>query len=187
MNKIVISILIVLIMVVLFACENSISEVQEIARHDTLTEVTAYDVEFERTDSGYLQVVLKSPVMNKMTGKNAYSEFPEGFEVQFFDTAQNAISFIRANYGINYEAKKKMIARNNVVVENFETGERLNTENLVWDQRKKQIVANTFVKITAPDRVVYGDSLNAHESFKNRTIYNVKAEFEFEDDTAVSK
>jgi hypothetical protein len=76
-----------------------------------------------------------------------------------------------------------MRARNNVVVKNFETEEQLNTENLIWDQRKKQIVANTFIKITAPDRIIYGDSLRAHESFSSREIFNMKGVFEVEEDT----
>ena len=64
-----------------------------------------------------------------------------------------------------------MKARNDVVVINYENEEQLNTENLVWDQRNKKIIANSFLKITTPDKVIYGDSLHAHESFKSRDIF----------------
>jgi LPS export ABC transporter protein LptC len=167
----------------LFSCENSIKEIQEITQQDSLPIVSANNIVYERTDSGYLQVILRSPLMNRFEGNNGYSEFPDGFEVTFYDTNGTAISFIKANYGINFEKKKLMRARNNVVVKNFETEEQLNTENLIWDQRKKQIVANTFIKITAPDRIIYGDSLRAHESFSSREIFNMKGVFEVEDDT----
>lgn len=177
------SIIALLVVMVLFSCENSISKIQKITQVDSLPLVSATQVVYERTDSGYLRVVLKGPKMNRFEGDNGYSEFPEGFEVTFYDTIGNAISFIKANYGINFEKKKLMKARDQVVVKNFETQEQLTTENLVWDQNRKQIEANTFVKITAPDKIFYGDSLHAHESFKSRTIYNFRSVIEVEDDT----
>lgn len=168
---------------VLFSCENSIATIQEITQKDTLPVVTAYNIEYVRTDSGYRQVVLTSPHMERHVGDDPYSLFPNGFKVTFYDTAGVANSFISANYGISYERKKIMTARNNVVVRNFENEEQLDTENLVWDQNKKMIFANTFVKISTPDKVVYGDSLKAHESFRTRDIYNIRGVLEFEDDS----
>lgn len=170
-------------MVMLFSCENSMTTIKEITKHDTLPVVTAYNIEYERTDSGFRQVVLTSPQMERYGGDDPYSIFPIGFKVTFFDTAGVANSFISANYGIRYERKKIMTARNDVVVRNYETEEQLNTENLVWDQNKKKIFAKNFVKITTPDKVIYGDSLDAHESFSYRNIYNIRAELEFEEDT----
>lgn len=121
--------------------------------------------------------------MHRFEGEEAYAVFPEGFEVTFYDTTEKPLSLIKANYGISFEKRKLMKARNDVVVINYETEEQLNTENLVWDQKSKKIVANTFVKITTPDKIVYGDSLHAHESFKRRDIFNMRGVFEVEDDT----
>lgn len=171
------------IVVVFFSCENSISVIQEITKEDTLALVSAENIRYVRTDSGYMQVVLTSSLMNKYDGDDAYSEFPKGFEVTFYDTVGNAVSFIRADYGISYEKRKLMRARNKVVVRNFENGEELNTENLVWDQKKKTINSNTFVTISTPDKVVYGDSMWATETFSDRKIYNFRGVFEVEEDT----
>lgn len=172
------------IVIVLFSCENSITEVQQITQQDSLPIISAYNIVYERTDSGYLQVVLRSPLMNRFEGEDAYVVFPDGFEITFYDSTRQPVSFIKANYGINYEKKKLMKARNDVVVMNYETEEQLNTENLVWDQRNKKIIANSFIKITTPDKIIYGDSLHAHESFKTRDIFNMRGVFEVEDDTA---
>lgn len=173
----------VLTMVMLFSCENSITSIQAISMTDTLPSVTAYNIEYERTDSAYRLVILNSPYMERYEGKDPYAIFPEGFKVTFYDTSGIANSFISANYGITYSKRKMMIARNNVVVKNFDTEEQLDTEDLVWDQNKKLIYANTFVKITTPDKVVYGDSLKAHESFKWRDIYHIRGELEFAEDS----
>ena len=148
--------------------------------------VSAFDIDYIRTDSGYKQVKLISPYMERYGGKDPYTVFPEGFKVTFYDKKGVATSFIKANYGISYPKKKIMRARNDVVVKNFESEEQLNTENLIWNQKKKVIYANTFVKITTPDKVVYGDSLKAHESFKWREIYNIRGVLEFEDDNRMT-
>lgn len=178
------SIVVSVIAMMLFSCENSITEVQQISQQDSLPLVSAYNVVFERTDSGYLQVVLRSPKMDRFEGDdNQQIIFPDGFEVAFYDETGKQVSSIKADYGINYNKKKLMKARNNVVVRNFETQKQLNTENLVWDQKKKMIYANSFVKTTTPDKVVYGDSMHASESFNTRTIFNMRGVFEVEDDS----
>ncbi len=181
------SIIALFVVVMLFSCENSIQTIQEITREDTMPLVRAFHVEYERTDSGYLRVLLRSPVMERYEGDDPYTVFPEGFEITFYDTTGVPVSFIRANYGISYEKKKIMRARNDVVVKNFDTQKQLNTENLVWDQKKKTIFSNTFVKITSPDEIIYGDSLRSNESFTDRRIYHIRAELEVVDDTVSEK
>jgi len=172
----------------LFSCENSMTSIQEFAKSDTLPLLSAYNIEYERTDSGYLQVILKSPLMQKFEGENPYIEFPEGFEVTFYNDSGKQVSFMRANYGINYEKQHLVRARNDVVVINFEKEEELRTENLIWDQKKKIIYTNTFVKITTPDKVIYGDSMWANESFSKREIIKFKADIDIDEDaTPVEK
>ena len=177
------SIIIALATMMLFSCENSISKIVEITQEDTLAAITTYDIVYERSDSGYIQVELTSPLMKRFGGDDPYSEFPIGFEITFFDNTGKETSFIKANYGVSYEKLKLMNARNDVVIRNFETNEQLYTENLVWDQRKKVIKSNTFVKLIMPDKTIFGDSMWANESFSQHEIYNIKGEFEIEDDT----
>lgn len=184
-NKKIKSIIMVFVITMLFSCENPIAEVQEIAKFDTLPSVSAFNIEYLRTSETNKQVLLISPQMDRYTDKkNPYSEFPQGFEITFFDTLGNKTSYIRANYGIDYKNRNLLEARNDVIVKNLETGEQLNTENLIWDRKKKIIYTNTFVKITSPDKVIFGDSLWATEDFSKRRIYRIKDSFfEIEEDS----
>jgi len=181
--KLIKSIIAMGIVMMLFSCENSMTSVQEFAENDTLPLLTAQNIEFERSDSGYLQIVLKSPLLYKFEGKDPYTEFPEGFEVTFYNDSGKQVSFLKANYGISYEKRDIIRARNDVVVINFEKNEKLQTENLVWDRKKKIIYSNTFVKITSPDKVIFGDSMWANESFSKREIIKFKADIEIEEDS----
>ncbi len=166
---------------VFFSCENSLETIKTITQEDTLAALQAFNVDYTRTDTGQIQVRLLSPLMEKYGGNDAYTVFPEGFEVMFYDSTGNVSSSMKANYGIMYEKSKNMRARNDVVVKNFETNEQLFTENLFWDRKKKTIRSGTFVKIVTPDKVIYGDSLTASESFRNHEIFNIRGELEFDD------
>lgn len=181
-SKLLKSIIITIALVILFSCENSMETIREITKEDTLSTVAAYDVIYQRSDSGNKQVILRSPLLEKYEGDDPYSEFKEGFEVTFYNTGGDKVSFISANYGINYEKKQLLKARNDVVVKNYDTEEQLNTENLIWDKEKKIIYTKSFVKITSPDNVIFGDSLWAKEDFSFREIYNMRGEIELKEE-----
>jgi LPS export ABC transporter protein LptC len=176
------SIITVITVVMLFSCENSISKIKEITiQADTLATIATYNMIYDRSDSGNVRVELKSELMKRFAGDDAYSEFPYGFEITFFDKLGNRTSIITANYGITYDKRKFMNARDNVVIKNFDTHEELYTENLMWDQKKKIIKSNTFVKMIKPDKVIFGDSMRSNEAFTVYHIYGIKGEFEVEE------
>lgn len=167
---------------VLFSCENSLDKVKQFIDTDTINGVLAYDVVFTRSDSGYIQARLFAPIMHKVEGDTAILEFPKGFLAYIYDKDSTAESKIRAEYGIRYEKEELLFARDSVVVENLETQETLSTETLFWNQKNKKIYTNNFVKITSPDKIIYGDSLTANEDFTQRVIHGMRATLEIEDD-----
>lgn len=154
----------------LFGCKSDIKKIQIYGEIDTLPEMIAKDIEFIRSDSGFVQALLTSPLMNKYSGKKPYVEFPDGFKVQFFDSLLNVKSVITAKYGINHEQKKRMEAFKDVVVINNERNETLNTEHLIWDKSKKKIFSDVAIKITTKDEVIYGEGLESDETFSKYEI-----------------
>jgi len=181
--QLIISVFIVLAMGTLISCENSIQTVQKITAVDTLADVMATHIQYIRSDSGKLQLILQSPLLIKYGGPKAYTEFPKGFQIKFYNPSGKVISTLSANYGIRREKKGLLEARNHVVVKNMETGEQLNTESLSWDEKKGKIYSHTFVKITSPDRTIFGDSLVANQTFSKRTIYGIRGVMDIKEDS----
>lgn len=163
------------------SCENSLTVIKEITREDTLASVTAHEIIYIRSDSGQVFMHLKAPVMLRYTGEDPTIEFPDGFEAVFLDSLQQPSSRITAKYGISHENTELMFARDDVEVENYQTKEILNTETLFWNQKKKIIYTRAAVKITSPDKVIFGDSLTAAENFSTREIHNIRATLEIEE------
>ena len=167
---------------VLFSCENSLDKVKEFIDIDSINGVLAYNVTFTRSDSGFVQTKLIAEVMHNIEGDSSILEFPQGFEAYLFDKHSRPSSRIRGDYGIRYEKEEMIFIKDSVVVENLDTQETMYTETLYWNQKTKKIYTRNFVKITSPDKVIYGDSLNANEDFTQRVIHGMRATLEIEDE-----
>lgn len=167
----------------LFSCENSMEKVKQFVDNDTISGLMAYDVVIERSDSGMLVARLMAPVMRSIDDPDsAMLEFPKGFIAYMYEGDTIPSSMISGDYGVNYEKKELVIARHNVVVKNIKTDETLETETLFWNQRKKKIYTSSLVKISSPDKIIFGDSLTANESFSHREIYGIRATIEVNED-----
>jgi len=182
-KQIIISGIIALWVIMLFSCENDMALISEITKTDTLPVVTSYDIKVLYSEKGTTQFILEAPLATFYTADDPYQEFPEGFYVIFFDSLMNKKSELTADYGISYDKRKLMEARRNVIVINHEKNEKLNTEHMIWDQAKKIIFSDAFVKITTPTDVLYGENgFEADESFNNWVIRKTSGEFEIEDE-----
>lgn len=147
---------------------------------EMLTTETADDIEIEYTDSGFLKAVLTSPkAISRRGNENSYTEMPTGLLAKFYNQKKEIESTVSAEYGIKYEQEHKIILRKNVDVVNVKN-ERLNTEELIWDQNTKKIYTDKFVKITTPTEILTGYGLVADEDFSNWVIKKASGEFNLE-------
>lgn len=149
---------------------------------ETQPSETAKDVEMIYSDSGKVMIKLITPLLNRYMGDEPYIEFPEGLHLLFYDSAMNVKWELTANYGINWENKKLMEVKDDVVITNHEKNEVLNTEHMVWDQRTKKIYSDVFVKRTTPDGVLYGEGFDADESLSSWKLRKPRGEFLFEEE-----
>ena len=164
------------------SCRNDIEAIRSLEFVDTLPELTARNVEIIYSERGNAQIKLVGPYLVSKEEDELMTIFPEGFTVYFYDTLMNIESTISADYGISYEKKKIMEARHNVVVENMEKGEKLNTEELFWDRGKQIIYSNKFVKLTSGEQVFTGDGLTSAEPFDELFISNPKGLIEIKEE-----
>lgn len=164
------------------SCKNDVQTVLSLDVVDTLPEMTARDVQIIYSEKAMVKIKLESPLLVNKTEEENLLLFPEGFIVYFYDSAMNVQSTITADYGISYEKKKLMEARHNVVVENLEKDQKLNTEELFWDREKQLIYSNKFVKLTTGEQVITGDGLTSEEPFDEVFITNPKGLLEFKEE-----
>jgi LPS export ABC transporter protein LptC len=150
--------------------EDEIALIEEPREDDPLMTATSIDVLF--SDSGKIQAHLTSPLLKKYTGEDPCTEFPDGFHAVIFDSIGRAATSITGNYGKNRDAARIMEARGNVVVRNLIKHKQMETEHLTWDQNRHLIFSQGKVKITEPSKILFGDGIQANESFSWYKIIN---------------
>lgn len=143
---------------------------------------TARNIEVLYSDSGKIIIQLTAPLLKRFAEEEAYMEFPEGLQLNFFDSLMNVKTTLTAQYGISWEKTKIMEVKYDVVVNDFEKDEILNTEHLIWDQREQRIYSDVFVKRTTPDGVLYGDGFDADENLSEYILRNPRGVFTIEED-----
>lgn len=167
-----------------FSCSNDPEEVRKMTQHDTLPQQQAEDVVMYYSEHGEVVFELLSPKIESYEEDPPRTVFPKGFEVVFYDSTGNNIrSRLTANYGVKNDKSKIMTARGNVVINNYEKNERLNTEELIWNQRQKRIYTDKFVTITTDEQVFYGEGgMESDESFNSWTIKKLSGKMKIEEE-----
>ncbi len=167
--------------IITFGCKNDIAKVNNISAIDKHPDEQAKNITVIYSDSGIINFMLSSELMNKYLNTDPYTDFPKGLKLTSLDKNGMLKTTLTANYAISYEARKSMEARGKVVIINHQNHETIETEHIVWDQLRKTIYSDVFVKRTNPTGVMYGDGFDADETFSKYTIRNPRATFIFEE------
>lgn len=162
-------------------CKNDVEDVNAlVSRFDTQVE-TAKDVEILYSDSAQVRVRITGPTMlYHLDRREPRQEFPDGVSVDFFGPEGAITSQLDARYGLRLENKNEVIVRDSVVWQSVE-GEKIETEELIWDERRKKIYTNKFVVITRPDEIIYGHGFEADQDFSYSRINAIEGRLKVED------
>lgn len=154
------------------ACENDMAEVNRLfSKEETKVEV-AKGVEMVYSDSAVVKLrIVTSKMVRHLDKKDPYQEFPEGVTIEFFGEDGNVTGRLTAQYAERYENDNKFIVQDSVVWTGGR-GERLETEELTWDEEKDRVFTNKFVVVRRPDEVIYGHGFESNQKF---TQWSIKA------------
>ena len=162
---------------ILFSCENDIKKVSSFQNPANMPYQRLKNVKIYYSDSAELKTIIQAPLIDRYSGENTKSIMSKGFKANLYNPDKSIRSQISAKYATYYDDKKRMEAKNNVIVENLETGEKLNTEELIWDERNALIYSDKFVKIRTKDEILYGDGFESDENFDKWKIKKPKGSF----------
>lgn len=154
------------------SCDDELEAVSQDIQKEMVAREVARDVELLYSDSAIVRVRVKGPTMTRHLDRgDPKQEFPDGVSIDFLAPSGNTQSFLSAKYAMRKENKDEVIIQDSVVW-NSKQGEKLETEELIWDNKKRTMKSNKFVKITKPGEVVYGYGFEANEDF---TVWKIKA------------
>lgn len=163
-----------LVVLSILACTNDKKEITSVTSTLDMSAETATEVVMLYSDSAQVKVRIKSPIMKRyhLDGE-AYDEFPEGLLVEFLTTNKKVNSWLTADYAIRKEKEKKIFVEKNVVLYN-KKNDKLETEELVWDEGLEEIYTSRPVRISQPSigDTSFGYGFRADQEF---TRFEIKS------------
>jgi LPS export ABC transporter protein LptC len=165
-------------MVILFcSCESNFKEVQKINFSEFSPSGEADDLNLKYTDSGFIKSILISPKMLDYASVTyPFTEFPKGIQVTLFES-NGKKTFVTSNYAVSYKATSVIDLQGNVVISN-EFGQKLETEQLFFDQKNNWFYTENKFKFTDPKGVSYGEGIDFSKDFKVVNSQKISGEIE---------
>lgn len=163
-----------------FSCNNDMKNVIKVSELEKVPELSGDNIHFTQSEYGKIVISIRTPIIteSKNEDDSKKMEFPKGISVVQFSSYPDTSSMITANYAINHEDKGIWIAQGNVIAQNNK--DRLNTEYLVWDQKKGIIYTDKKVQVTTPDDIILGEGFSADDQFNEWEVENVTGVFSIE-------
>lgn len=165
-------IFLVVCFIFLVSCENDLSKLPANSAIKDLESDKATDVTFIYSEQGKTRAKLytKEFVGNE-TANPPYIDFLNGVKMDMYDDKLEIESTITARTARYYTSEENVIARDSVVVKNRK-GEKLQTEELVWNKKLERFYTDKFVRITKDDQISYGSGLEASQDMSYIKIKN---------------
>lgn len=176
-SRVYFSMLLIAAGVAVSSCESNFREVQKMGFSEFTPSGEADDFNLKYTDSGRITSILVSPKMlDYATVQFPFTEFPKGVEVTFFDKNQKK-TFVRSNYAVTYKGTDIIDLQGNVQIWN-ESGSRLETEQLYFDQKNEWFFTEKKFKFTDAKGVSYGQGVDFSKDFKIVNSQKISGEIE---------
>jgi len=165
----------------LISCKNDLSSIQEAFPSEAVYVEEIRDFEMLYSDSARVKVRVKGPVMwRHLDEKNPRQEFPEGLEVEFLDNGFRVNSRLTALYAVREEGDSRIIVRDSVVWTGL-NNEKLETEELIWDERAKKVYTNKFAVIRRADEIIWGHGFESDQNFSRSRIKAIEGRIKVDD------
>lgn len=147
------------------ACSDAPKETRQVFTQDDTAVELGRNVEILYSDSALVRVRVTGAVLhNYVTRENPRQEFPEGIQIEFLEPDLSVKSVLTAKNAIRQQEKGKITARDSVVLITARK-EKLETAELIWDEKTAKVYTDKFVKVTKPGEVIYGFGLEAEQDF----------------------
>jgi LPS export ABC transporter protein LptC len=171
MHRIAPLIFVIFVMLGCYSCKNDIQVVNDLTtRPAELPMRTAKDAELLYSDSARVKVKLLAPQLDQYVTPDARIVMPHGVNIKFYNDSMRVTTHLTANSAVRREKDNLMEAHGNVVVVNRK-GDKLVTEKLIWNEKKRIIYTDVHVLITtASGDILEGNGMESNEDFTHYKI-----------------
>lgn len=133
---------------------------------------SAQNIHILHSDSAVLRSEITAP--KQLEFANGNLEFPEGIDIQFFNLQGQLETTMRADKGYYLRDQNLYKGEGNVQVKNLPKDQRLQTEELFWNQAERKIYTEKFVTIQERQTLFNGTGMEADDGFSTYKLKKVR-------------
>lgn len=149
----------------LFSCKNDLKDIKQTSQISEAGVERADSITLYYSDSAIVRMIITAPVMlYYLDTENPRRTFPKGIHVDFFDQNKQQTSQLDAKSAEQLERNQEIILRDSVTVWNIKD-QRLQSNELICDERNGKIYSNQTVTITTPSYYMYGTGFRSNMDF----------------------
>lgn len=111
--------------------------------------------------------------------KRAYVDMNDGLKIEFFNDSGEVEDILTADSSRYYETQRDFIVWDSVQIVS-KKGDRLNTDELIWNENSQKFFTEKPVTITTATEVLYGDGMEANRDFTWYRILRPKGSVQVE-------
>ena len=131
------------------------------------------------TENGKLKVKILATTIERFHNQQPQLVFSNPLVVYFYNDSALVQSTLKAEYAEINDEKKLMTAKENVILTNI-AGKKLESEELIWDEKNNKIYTDKKVKITTGKEVIEGEGFVSNSDFTEYSISKIHGTFNFE-------
>ncbi len=167
------------LVLIFVSCSNDPKLVQEFVSSEVLPIEKIEGAEMLHTENGKLKVKIVATTIERFNNQQPQLVFSNHLVVYFYNDSAMVQSTLKAEYAEINDEKKLMTAKENVILINI-AGKKLESEELIWDEKNNKIYTDKKVKITTGKEVIEGEGFVSNPDFTEYSISKIHGTFNFE-------
>ena len=171
--------LLFLFSVFLISCTNDPKLVQDFVSDKLQAIEQIKGAELLHTENGKIKVKIVAGKIERFQNSQPQLIFSEHLEVYFYNDSSQLQSTLMADNASIDEENKIMLAKENVVLISSDA-KKLETDELVLDEKQNTIYTDKKVKITTGKEIIYGEGFISNPDFTEYSISKIHGTFDFE-------
>lgn len=149
------------------SCVNDLEKIKKVTITNNDPDERIRDLELLITDAGYAKVRIYAKLAETYHSPQSITKLKDSLAIYFYDAHGKIETTLTGDYGEYLPNDQLMKIRNRVVLTNINLKQRLETEELVWNQRDSTIFSDRLVTIVSKQGRFYGDGVRSKQDFSS--------------------
>lgn len=169
------------VLLFLWSCSNDMGKVKFFDRQK-LPEQMLYNSDITHSENGHVQMRMTAPIVAQYTSPERKTIYPEGVKMVFFNEVLQKTASVVAKYAATYDDKGLSMAKDSVVIIDFNTHDTIFLQDLIWSKNEGRVYSRHLVEAHNGQRVTYGDGFESDDAFDNLKIIHQRGTIEVKDE-----